>query len=68
MELDTLLGDAGASDVASPARIRSAVRGLAAELRNVESGQLHDDALRADLLALRRALDGALGDQRGAGG
>ena len=60
MELDALLGDAVASDVVSPARIRSAVRGLAVELRNAGVGELRDDALTRDLVALRSAIDGVL--------
>ena len=61
LELDGLLGDQGAVASFDPARVRSAIQRLAAELRNAEADDLRDGSLTADLVALRRALDGALG-------
>ncbi len=60
-ELDGLLGDQSAVATFDPARVRGAIRRLAVELRNAEADDLRDGSLTADLVALRRALDGALG-------
>lgn len=60
-EFDRLLGDQVAGATFDPARVRAAIQGLAAALRNAEADDLRDGSLTADLVALRRALDGALG-------
>ena len=60
-ELDGLLADQAAAATFDPVRVRLAIQGLAAALRNAEADDLRDGSLTADLVVLRRALDGALG-------
>ena len=59
-DLDELLGDHAAAGSFDPNRVRVAVQRLAAELRSAEADDLRDGSLTADLVTLRRALDGAL--------
>ena len=59
--LDGLLDGQSAATGFDPERVRNAVRQLASELRNAEVDDLRDGALTRDLIALRSAIDGALG-------
>ncbi len=63
LELDGLLGGQPTATNFDQERVRAAVRQLAAELRNVGANDLRDGAVTADLIALRDAIDGALGSR-----
>ena len=59
--LGGLLGDDVLARAFDPDRVRSAIVELAAALRDAEGDDLRDGALTRDLVALRSAIDGALG-------